>query len=436
MFENLQERLDSALKTLKGQGKITDINVASTVKEIRRALVEADVSYKVAKEFTDKVKDEAIGKGILTSVSPNQMMVKIVNDALTELMGKDQKDINLSGELSIILVAGLQGSGKTTFTHKLAYFLKNKKKLNPLMVACDVYRPAAMEQLKSLGDKIGVEVYLDLENKNPLDIANKAIAQAKLNKNNVIIVDTAGRLAVDDQMMKEIAQLKKELKPTETLFVVDAMTGQDAVNTAKAFHDTIEFDGVVLTKMDGDTRGGAALTIRYVVEKPIKFISQGEKEDALDLFYPDRMANRILGMGDIVSLVEKAQEQFDAKKAAELSKKIAKNKFDFNDFMDQLKQIQKMGNLKDIMKMIPGMDKAMKDVDVDESAFKKIEAMIQSMTPKERANPEILNFSRKNRIAKGSGQGIEQLNRFLKQFEQMKKMMKTMQGMNPNGGRR
>jgi len=436
MFENLQERLDSALKTLKGQGKITDINVASTVKEIRRALVEADVSYKVAKEFTDKVKDEAIGKGILTSVSPNQMMVKIVNDALTELMGKDQKDINLSGDLSIILVAGLQGSGKTTFTHKLAYFLKNKKKLNPLMVACDVYRPAAMEQLKSLGDKIGVEVYLDLENKNPLDIANKAIAQAKLNKNNVIIVDTAGRLAVDDQMMKEIAQLKKELKPTETLFVVDAMTGQDAVNTAKAFHDTIEFDGVVLTKMDGDTRGGAALTIRYVVEKPIKFISQGEKEDALDLFYPDRMANRILGMGDIVSLVEKAQEQFDAKKAAELSKKIAKNKFDFNDFMDQLKQIQKMGNLKDIMKMIPGMDKAMKDVDVDESAFKKIEAMIQSMTPKERANPEILNFSRKNRIAKGSGQGIEQLNRFLKQFEQMKKMMKTMQGMNPNGGRR
>lgn len=434
MFENLQDKLESAFKTLKGQGKITDINVAATVKEIRRALVDADVSYKVAKEFTDKVRAEAMGKGILTAVSPGQMMVKIMNDSLTELMGSTQSDINLSGKPSIILVAGLQGSGKTTFTHKLAYFLKNKKKLNPIMVACDVYRPAAMEQLKTLGEKIGVPVFMEIENKNPLDIAEKALAFAKQNSHNVIIVDTAGRLAIDEAMMKEISNLKKALNPSETLFVVDSMTGQDAVNTAKSFNDAINFDGVVLTKMDGDTRGGAALTIRYVVEKPIKFISQGEKEDSLDLFYPDRMANRILGMGDIVSLVEKAQEQFDAKKAAELSKKIAKNKFDFNDFMDQLNQIKKMGNIKDILKMIPGMSSAMKDIDIDDSAFKKIEVMIQSMTPKERENPEILDTRRKNRIAKGSGQGLEQLNRFLKQFDQMRKMMRQMQNMQP--GRR
>jgi signal recognition particle subunit SRP54 len=431
MFENLQDKLESAFKTLKGQGKITDINVAATVKEIRRALVDADVSYKVAKDFTDKVRTEALGKGILTAVSPGQMMVKIMNDSLTELMGSTQSDINLTGKPSIILVAGLQGSGKTTFTHKLAYFLKNKKKLNPIMVACDVYRPAAMEQLKTLGEKIGVPVFMDIENKNPLDIAEKALAFAKQNSHNVVIVDTAGRLAVDEAMMKEISNLKKALNPSETLFVVDSMTGQDAVNTAKSFNEAINFDGVVLTKLDGDTRGGAALTIRYVVEKPIKFISQGEKEDSLDLFYPDRMANRILGMGDIVSLVEKAQEQFDAKKAAELSKKIAKNKFDFNDFMDQLNQIKKMGNIKDILKMIPGMSSAMKDIDIDETAFKKIEVLIQSMTPKERENPEILDTRRKNRIAKGSGQGIEQLNRFLKQFEQMRKMMRQMQNMQP-----
>ena len=429
MFENLQDKLESAFKTLKGQGKITDINVAATVKEIRRALVDADVSYKVAKDFTDKVRTEAMGKGILTAVSPGQMMVKIMNDSLTELMGSTQSDINLTGKPSIVLVAGLQGSGKTTFTHKLAYFLKNKKKLNPIMVACDVYRPAAMEQLKTLGEKIGVPVFMDIDNKNPLDIAEKALAFAKQNSHNVVIVDTAGRLAVDEAMMKEISNLKKALNPSETLFVVDSMTGQDAVNTAKSFNDAINFDGVVLTKLDGDTRGGAALTIRYVVEKPIKFISQGEKEDSLDLFYPDRMANRILGMGDIVSLVEKAQEQFDAKKAAELSKKIAKNKFDFNDFMDQLNQIKKMGNIKDILKMIPGMSSAMKDIDIDETAFKKIEVLIQSMTPKERENPEILDTRRKNRIAKGSGQGIEQLNRFLKQFEQMRKMMRQIQNM-------
>ncbi len=431
MFENLQDKLESAFKTLKGQGKITDINVAATVKEIRRALVDADVSYKVAKDFTDKVRTEAMGKGILTAVSPGQMMVKIMNDSLTELMGSTQSDINLTGKPSIILVAGLQGSGKTTFTHKLAYFLKNKKKLNPILVACDVYRPAAMEQLKTLGEKIDVPVFMDIENKNPLDIAEKALAFAKQNSHNVVIVDTAGRLAVDEAMMKEISNLKKALNPSETLFVVDSMTGQDAVNTAKSFNDAINFDGVVLTKLDGDTRGGAALTIRYVVEKPIKFISQGEKEDSLDLFYPDRMANRILGMGDIVSLVEKAQEQFDAKKAAELSKKIAKNKFDFNDFMDQLNQIKKMGNIKDILKMIPGMGSAMKDIDIDETAFKKIEVLIQSMTPKERENPELLDTRRKNRIAKGSGQGIEQLNRFLKQFEQMRKMMRQMQNMQP-----
>jgi signal recognition particle subunit SRP54 len=431
MFEKLQESIEASLKTLKGQGKITDINVAATAKEVRRALVDADVSYKVAKEFTDKVKDDAIGKGILTAVSPSQMFVKIMNDSLTELMGGSQQEINTSGTLPIILVAGLQGSGKTTFTHKLAYHLKNKKKFRPLMVAADVYRPAAMEQLKALGEKINVPVFVEMENKNPLDIAQKAIQYAKTTNCNIIIVDTAGRLAIDEVMMKEIAQLKSELKPSETLFVVDSMTGQDAVNTAKAFNDTINFDGVVLTKMDGDTRGGAALSIRYVVNKPIKFISQGEKEDSLDIFYPDRMANRILGMGDIVSLVEKAQEVYDEKKARELSKKIAKSQFDFNDFLDQLHQIRKMGNMKDLMKMIPGMGNAMKDIDIDEKQFVKIEAIIESMTPKERGNPDILDMKRKMRIAKGSGNTIEKVNAFIKQFDQMKKMMKQMQNFTP-----
>jgi len=431
MFEKLQESIEASLKTLKGQGKITDINVAATAKEVRRALVDADVSYKVAKEFTDKVKDDAIGKGILTAVSPSQMFVKIMNDSLTELMGGSQQEINTSGTLPIILVAGLQGSGKTTFTHKLAYHLKNKKKFRPLMVAADVYRPAAMEQLKALGEKINVPVFVEMENKNPLDIAQKAIQYAKTTNCNIIIVDTAGRLAIDEVMMKEIAQLKSELKPSETLFVVDSMTGQDAVNTAKAFNDTINFDGVVLTKMDGDTRGGAALSICYVVNKPIKFISQGEKEDSLDIFYPDRMANRILGMGDIVSLVEKAQEVYDEKKARELSKKIAKSQFDFNDFLDQLHQIRKMGNMKDLMKMIPGMGNAMKDIDIDEKQFVKIEAIIESMTPKERGNPDILDMKRKMRIAKGSGNTIEKVNAFIKQFDQMKKMMKQMQNFTP-----
>jgi signal recognition particle subunit SRP54 len=431
MFEKLQESIEASLKTLKGQGKITDINVAATAKEVRRALVDADVSYKVAKEFTDKVKDDAIGKGILTAVSPSQMFVKIMNDSLTELMGGSQQEINTSGTLPIILVAGLQGSGKTTFTHKLAYHLKNKKKFRPLMVAADVYRPAAMEQLKALGEKINVPVFVEMENKNPLDIAQKAIQYAKTTNCNIIIVDTAGRLAIDEVMMKEIAQLKSELKPSETLFVVDSMTGQDAVNTAKAFNDTINFDGVVLTKMDGDTRGGAALSICYVVNKPIKFISQGEKEDSLDIFYPDRMANRILGMGDIVSLVEKAQEVYDEKKARELSKKIAKSQFDFNDFLDQLHQIRKMGNMKDLMKMIPGMGNAMKDIDIDENQFVKIEAIIESMTPKERGNPDILDMKRKMRIAKGSGNTIEKVNAFIKQFDQMKKMMKQMQNFTP-----
>jgi signal recognition particle subunit SRP54 len=430
MFERLQESIEQSLKTLKGYGKITDINVAATAKEVRRALVDADVSYKVAKEFTDKVKEEAIGKGILTSVSPSQMFVKIMNDSLTALMGGTQQDIQLSGTPPIILIAGLQGSGKTTFTHKLAFYLKSKKKMRPLMVAADVYRPAAMEQLRTLGEKIGVPVFVELENKNPLDIAQKAIQFAKENNLNVIIVDTAGRLAIDEVMMAEISSLKKELNPSETLFVVDSMTGQDAVNTAKAFHDAIQFDGVVLTKLDGDTRGGAALTIKSTVNKPIKFVSQGEKEDSLDLFYPDRMANRILGMGDIVSFVEKAQEVYDEKKAQELSKKIAKNKFDFNDFLDQLNQIKKMGNMKDLMKMIPGVGNAVKNMDFDENAFNKIEVMIQSMTPKERANPDLIDLKRKNRIAKGSGSKIEQVNNFIKQFDQMKKMMKMMQSGN------
>lgn len=427
MFQNLQERLESAFKSLKGQGKITDVNVASTIKEVRRALVDADVSYKIAKEFTDKVKDKAMGMGVLTAVSPSQLMVKIMNDELTALMGGSIAEFSLPTGFSTVLIAGLQGSGKTTFTHKLANFVKTKKSKKPLMVACDIYRPAAIDQLKALGEKIQVEVYAEPDNKDAVAIANNAINYAKSNGFNCVIIDTAGRLAIDEAMMKEIAAVKNAVNPSEILFVVDAMTGQDAVNTAKSFNDTLDFTGVVLTKLDGDTRGGAALSIKYTVEKPIKFISTGEKVDSMDLFHPERMASRILGMGDIVSFVEKAQEQFDAKKAAELSKKIAKNQFDFNDFLSQLNQIKKMGNVKDLLSMIPGAGKALKDVDIDENAFKKIEAMIQSMTPAERQDPDLLDGKRKIRIAKGSGSSIQELNNFIKQFDQMKKMMKMMQ---------
>lgn len=433
MFENLQDRLDSAFKNLKGQGKITDLNIASTIKEIRRALVDADVNYKIAKEFTDKIKDTAMGEKVLNSVSPGQLMVKIVSDQLTELMGGNVEDINIKGNPAVVLISGLQGSGKTTFSGKLAFHLKSKLKRTPLLVACDVYRPAAIDQLKVLGEQVKVEVYSEPENKNPVEIAKNAIEYAKTKGYNVVIVDTAGRLAIDEQMMNEIAQVKQAIQPQETLFVVDSMTGQDAVNTAKAFNDKINFDGVVLTKLDGDTRGGAALSIKYTVNKPIKFVSRGEKLDTLDVFYPERMAQRILGMGDIVSFVEKAQENFDAKEAARLQKKIVKNQFDFNDFLGQLNQIRKMGNIKDLIGMIPGMGKAMKDIDIDDNAFKKIEAMIFSMTPAERANPDLLNGSRRSRIAKGSGSDIKDLNQFIKQFEEMKKMMKKMSGMAPGG---
>lgn len=433
MFENLQDRLDSAFKNIKGQGKITDLNIASTIKEIRRALVDADVNYKIAKEFTDKIKDTAMGEKVLTSVSPGQLMVKIVSDELTELMGGNVEEINIKGNPSVVLIAGLQGSGKTTFSGKLALHLKTKLKRTPLLVACDVYRPAAIDQLKVLGEQIKVEVYSEPENKNPVDIAKNAIAYAKTKGYNVVVVDTAGRLAVDEQMMNEIAQVKEAIQPQETLFVVDSMTGQDAVNTAKTFNDKINFDGVVLTKLDGDTRGGAALSIKYTVNKPIKFVSRGEKLDTLDVFYPERMAQRILGMGDIISFVEKAQENFDAKEAARLQKKIVKNQFDFNDFLGQLNQIRKMGNIKDLIGMIPGMGKAMKDIEIDDNAFKKIEAMIFSMTPEERANPDLLNGTRRSRIAKGSGSDIKDLNQFIKQFEEMKKMMKKMSGMAPGG---
>ncbi|MCO5230859.1 MAG: signal recognition particle protein [Chitinophagales bacterium] len=433
MFENLQDRLDSAFKNLKGQGKITDLNIATTVKEIRRALVDADVNYKIAKEFTDKIKDKALGEKVINAVSPGQLMVKIVSDELTELMGGNVEDINIKGNPAVILISGLQGSGKTTFSGKLANHLKSKMKRSPLLVACDVYRPAAIDQLKVLGEQINVEVYSEVESKNPVQIALNAIAYAKSKGNNVVIVDTAGRLAIDEQMMDEIARVKEAIQPQETLFVVDSMTGQDAVNTAKAFNDKINFDGVVLTKLDGDTRGGAALSIKYIVDKPIKFVSRGEKLDTLDVFYPERMAQRILGMGDIVSFVEKAQENFDEKEAARLQKKIVKNQFDFDDFLGQLNQIRKMGNIKDLLGMIPGMGKAMKDIDIDEGAFKKIEAMIFSMTPIERANPDLLNGSRKNRIAKGSGSDIKDVNQFIKQFEEMKKMMKKMSTMAPGG---
>jgi signal recognition particle subunit SRP54 len=427
MFNSLSEQLEGAFKTLAGNNKITELNVATSIKEIRRALVSADVNYKIAKEFTDKVKDQALGtKNVLKAVKPGELMVKIVQDELIELMGGQSIGINIKGTPGVVLVAGLQGSGKTTFSGKLANYLRYKKNHRPLLVACDVYRPAAIDQLTVLGEQIGVPVYKEPENKDPLAIAKNAIAHAKANSHDVVIIDTAGRLAVDDQMMEEISSIKKGIQPTETLFVVDSMTGQDAVNTAKAFNDQIDYDGVVLTKLDGDTRGGAALSIKYTVGKPIKFTSNGEKMDTLDVFYPDRMAQRILGMGDIVSLVEKAQEQFDEAEAKRIEKKIRKNKFDFNDFHSQLNQIRKMGDIKSLLGMIPGMGKMTKDLDIDEKAFSKVEAIIQSMTPEERANPELLNMSRKRRIAQGAGKNIHEINMFIKQFDQMRKMMHMM----------
>ena len=430
MFENLNDRLERSFKILKGEGKITEINVAETLKDVRRALLDADVNYKVAKSFTDTVKAKAMGMNVLAAVKPSQLMVKIVHDELAELMGGKAVELKLEGKPSIILMSGLQGSGKTTFTGKLANMLKNKNHKKPLLVACDVYRPAAIDQLKVVGETVGVPVYTEPDNKNVVEIANNAIREAKAKGYDVIIVDTAGRLAVDEEMMNEIANLKEAINPDETLFVVDSMTGQDAVNTAKEFNDRLDFDGVVLTKLDGDTRGGAALSIRTVVTKPIKFVGTGEKMDAVDVFHPERMADRILGMGDIVSLVERAQQQFDEKQAKELEKKIRKNKFDFNDFMGQIQQIKKMGNIKDLAAMIPGVGKAIKDVDIDDNAFKSIEAIINSMTPKERTNPEIINQSRKMRIAKGSGTNIQEVSRLLKQFDQMRKMMKMVTGMN------
>ena len=426
MFDNLSDKLERALKTLKGQGKITEINVAETLKEVRKALLDADVNYKVAKTFTDTVKEKALGQNVLTAVSPSQLLVKITHDELTALMGGQMEEIFLGGNPTIILMSGLQGSGKTTFTGKLANFLKTKKGKKPLLVACDVYRPAAIDQLHVLGEQIGVDVFSNREEKNPINIAEAAIKQAKENGNSVILIDTAGRLAVDEAMMTEIADLKKAIKPTEILFVVDAMTGQDAVNTAKAFNDRLDFDGVILTKLDGDTRGGAALSIKSVVNKPIKFIGTGEKMEALDVFYPERMADRILGMGDVVTLVERAQEQFNEEEARKLSKKIAKNQFDFNDFLSQLQQIKKMGNIKDLVGMIPGVGKAMKDAEINDDAFKGIEAIIGSMTPTARAQPEIMNGSRRQRIAKGSGQTIQEVNKLLKQFEDTRKMMRMM----------
>lgn len=426
MFDNLSERLESAFKQLKGEGRINEINVATTVKEIRRALVDADVNYKIAKEFTDKVKDKAMGEKVLTAVSPGQLMVKIVKDELAELMGGTEKEIDLTGKPTIILIAGLQGSGKTTFSGKLANFLKSKKGRNPLLVAADIYRPAAMDQLQVLGEQIKVPVYAEPENKNAVSIAQNAIAQAKQNGNSVVIIDTAGRLAVDEAMMKEVADIKAAVQPHEILFVVDSMTGQDAVNTAQAFNERLDFSGVVLTKLDGDTRGGAALSIKYTVNKPIKFVSMGEKLDTLDVFYPERMAQRILGMGDITTLVERAQAQFDEVQAKKLEKKIRANKFDFEDFKDQLQQIKKMGNIKDLLAMIPGVGKAVKDIDISDDAFKGIEAMINSMTPYERNNPDVIDGSRRKRIAKGSGKDVNEVNAFMKQFEQMRQMMGQM----------
>ncbi len=429
MFESLSDKLDSAFKNLKGQGRITELNIATTVKEIRRALVDADVNYKIAKEFTDIVKDKALGEKVLNAVSPGQQMVKIVKDELAALMGGDASTFDITGNPAIILVAGLQGSGKTTFSAKLANYLKTKKAKSPLLVAGDVYRPAAIDQLKVLGEQIGVEVYSEPENKNPVEIAQNAIKESRTKNKNVVIIDTAGRLAIDEVMMTEVANIKGAVKPNEILFVVDSMTGQDAVNTAAAFNERLDYTGVVLTKLDGDTRGGAAISIKYTVHKPIKFISSGEKMDTLDVFHPERMAQRILGMGDIVSLVEKAQEQFDEEQAAKLEKKIRKNQFDFEDFKSQLQQIKKMGNLKDLMGMIPGVGKQIRDVDINDNSFKGIEAMINSMTPEERRNPDLLNGTRKQRIAAGSGKDIQELNQFLKQFEQMKGMMKMMNKM-------
>jgi signal recognition particle subunit SRP54 len=434
MFQNLSEKLESAFKNLKGEARINDLNIANTVKDIRRALIDADVNFKIAKEFTDKVKDKAVGEKVINAISPGQLMVKIVQDELTELMGGSEATFNVTGNPAIILIAGLQGSGKTTFTGKLANYLKNKKGKSPLLVAADIYRPAAIDQLTVLAEQVGVDIYSERENKNAVEIALNAIKEAKAKNKNVIIIDTAGRLAVDEAMMKEVADIKAAVNPTEILFVVDAMTGQDAVNTAKAFNDRLDFSGVVLTKLDGDTRGGAALSIKYTVQKPIKFVSSGEKLDTLDVFYPDRMAQRILGMGDITTLVEKAQAQYDEVQAKKLEKKIRKNQFDFQDFLDQLQQIKKMGNIKDLMGMIPGVGKAIKDVDINDDAFKGIEAMISSMTPFERANPDSLTPSRKQRIAKGSGKDLTEVNAFMKQFEQMKQMMKMMNNM-PMGGR-
>lgn len=427
MFQSLSEKLERSFKILKGHGKITEINVAETLKEVRKALIDADVNYKTAKTFTDQVKEKAMGMEVLTAVKPTELMVKIVHDELAELMGGDHAELNLKGSPSVILMSGLQGSGKTTFSGKLANMLKTKKGRHPLLAACDVYRPAAIQQLHTLGEQISVPVYSELGNNNPVEIAKNAIAHAKKNGNDIVIIDTAGRLAVDEQMMTEIANIKAAINPNEILFVVDAMTGQDAVNTAKAFNDRLDFDGVVLTKLDGDTRGGAAISIRSVVTKPIKFIGVGEKLDAIDVFYPKRMADRILGMGDIVSFVERAQEQYDEEEARKLSKKIAKNKFGFDDFYQQIQQIKKMGNLKDLAAMIPGVGKMMKDVDIDDKAFVGIEAIIQSMTPYERENPSVLNGSRKERIRRGSGRNIQEINRLIKQFEDMQKMMKMVQ---------
>ena len=428
MFNSLQDKLDKALQNLQGRGKITEINVAETVKEIRRALVDADVNYKVAKDLTKRVQDKALGENVLTSITPGQLMTKIVHDELVDLMGGTQEGINLSANPTIILIAGLQGSGKTTFSGKLANYLKSKRAKKPLLVACDVYRPAAIDQLTVLADQVGVTIYKEIENKNPVEISENAIKFAQENKHDVVIIDTAGRLAIDEAMMNEIRKVHLAVRPTETLFVVDAMTGQDAVNTALAFNHVLDYNGVVLTKLDGDTRGGAALTIRSVVNKPIKFISTGEKMEALDLFYPERMADRILGMGDVVSLVERAQEQFDEEEAKKLHKKIAKNEFGFDDFLKQIQQIKKMGNMKDLMGMLPGVGKAIKDVDINDDAFKHIEAIIHSMTPDERRRPSIIDMNRKKRIARGSGRKIEDVNGLMKQFDQMGKMMKMMQG--------
>ena len=430
MFDQLSSKLEKAFQTLRGQGKITEINVASTIKEIRKALIDADVNFKVAKEVTDEIKTKALGMDVLTAVSPGQLLVKVTNDELTRLMGGSSEDIQIEGNPAVVLIAGLQGSGKTTFSGKLASYLK-KQGRSVLLAACDIYRPAAIDQLKVLGQQVGVEVFAEPENKDAVAIARAAVAFAKNNNHRVVIVDTAGRLAIDEEMMDEIARVKQALNPSETLFVVDAMTGQDAVNTAKAFNDRLNFDGVVLTKMDGDTRGGAALSVRRVVEKPIKFISSGEKMEAIERFYPERMAGRILGMGDVVSLVEKAQQTFDQEEAERLNRKLRKNQFDLNDFLSQMDQIKKMGNMKDLIGMIPGMGKAMKDVDIDDNSFKPVEAIIRSMTMQERQNPDLINPSRKNRISKGSGRSVAEINQLLKQFEQMRKMMKTMNKIGP-----